>query len=135
METPEKSESVKKFSPPTEGTSGIYIFRKDTVAGAALKKDVWIDNECVGETAKGIFFYREVEGDKEHTLSTESEFSPNDLIIKTDPGKNYFVQQYLKMGVFVGGAGLEQYDIEKGKKEVSKLRLAALGNCSGKRGK
>ena len=101
MESPEKSEMIKSFSSPSNGTSGIYIFRKDTPVGAALKKDVWIDGKCVGETAKGIFFYSEVDGDKEHTISTESEFSANDKTVRTNSGDLYFFQQYIKVGVLL----------------------------------
>jgi len=39
-----------------------------------------------------------------HKLSTESEFSENHTELKTEGGKNYFVEQSIKMGVFVGGA-------------------------------
>ncbi|HHQ4564251.1 DUF2846 domain-containing protein [Aeromonas veronii] len=133
MESTDRSDMAKKFILPKDGKAGIYIFRKDTIVGAALKKDVWIDGECVGETAKGIFFYNEVDGDKTHTLSTESEFSPNDLMLDTKKGNLYFVEQYLKMGAFVGGAGLKLYDKEAGMQEVSKLNLGKSGNCSGNR--
>ncbi len=76
---------------------------------------------------------KEVEGNKEHTLSTESEFSPNDVVIKTERGELYFVEQYIKMGAFVGGAGLKQADTETGKKEVLKHKLAKQGKCSAKK--
>ena len=98
--------------------------------GGALKKDVWLNGECVGETAPNMFFYQEVQGDKEHKISTESEFSPNDLLVKTESGKNYFVSQYIKMGVFVGGAGVELVDEKKGQQKVSKLDMAIKGKCS-----
>lgn len=132
MESKEQSEAAKKFSQPSAGYSGIYIFRTGG-AGGALKKDLWIDGKCVGESAPDVFFYEEVKGDVEHTLSTESEFSPNDLIVKAVAGINYFVRQYIKMGVFVGGAGLELLGEEDGKKEVSKLELAKKGTCSNPR--
>lgn len=54
----------------------------------------------------------------EHKISTESEFSPNNLLVKTENDKNYFVSQYIKMGVFVGGAGVELVDEKKGKKNL-----------------
>lgn len=130
MESSNKSDQLKRFESPSNGSSGIYVFRKDSVVGAALKKDVWIDKKCIGETAKGIFFYHEVNANQDHTVSTESEFSPNDLVIKAKPGELYFVEQYIKMGAFVGGAGLTQTDKENGKSEVSKLQLAKMGNCS-----
>ena len=69
------------------------------------------------------YFYREV-SPGQHTLSTQSEFGNNDLIIMTDPGLNYYVRQYVKMGVFVGGANLELVPEEEGKKGVSECKLA-----------
>lgn len=129
MESKENSDMAKKFSAPSEENSGMYIYRSGSFGGA-LKKDVWVDGDCVGETAPNIFFYKEVAGDQEHKVSTESEFSPNDLLVKTESGKNYFIKQYIKMGVFVGGAGVELVDEEEGKKEVSKLKMAKSGSCS-----
>lgn len=129
MESTEKSDQVKKFAAPSNGSAGLYIYRSGMVGGA-LKKDVWVNGKCIGETAPNVFFYNEVAGNTEHKVSTESEFSPNDLMIKTAPGKNYFIQQYIKLGVFVGGAGLELIDEEKGKAEVAKLQLAKSGTCS-----
>ena len=129
METAEKNSIAKKFNPPSEGSSGLYIYRNSFV-GKALKKDIWVDGKCIGETAPDIFFYESVEGDTSHKVSTESEFSPNDLIVKVKSGINYFIRQYIKMGIFVGGAGLELVDEEKGKEEVSKLNMATKGTCS-----
>lgn len=130
MESESMSNKAKEFNAPSTNTAGLYVFRKDTFVGQALKKDVLVDGECVGETARGIFFYQEVEGGKEHTVSTESEFSDNDVVLKTESGELYFIEQYIKLGVFVGGAGLEKHDSESGKKEVSKLKLAKKGKCS-----
>lgn len=129
MESKENSDMAKKFSAPSKENSGMYIYRSGSFGGA-LKKDVWVDGDCVGETAPNMFFYKEVAGDQEHKVSTESEFSPNDLLVKTESGKNYFIKQYIKMGVFVGGAGVELVDEEEGKKEVSKLKMAKSGSCS-----
>ncbi|MBT5469805.1 MAG: DUF2846 domain-containing protein [Nitrospina sp.] len=84
----------------------------------------------MGETAPDVFFYEAVEGDTSHKVSTESEFSPNDLLIKVKSGMNYFIRQYIKIGLFVGGAGLELVDEEEGKKDVSKLGMATKGTCS-----
>ena len=130
MESEVASNKAKEFNSPSEGMSGVYIYREDTHLGAALKKDVWIDGKCIGETAKGVYFYEEVEGNKEHKFSTESEFSPNDLVIKTAMGDLYFLKQYLKFGVFVGGAGLEQKTSDVGKKEMELLKMATKGQCS-----
>lgn len=129
MEGTEQSDSIKKFIPPEGDKAGLYIYRSGTFGGA-LKKDIWINGECLGESASDVFFYEEVQGGVEHKISTESEFSPNDLVLQTESGKNYFIQQFIKFGVFVGGAGLKVVDEEKGKEAVSKLALAKKGNCS-----
>lgn len=129
LESPEKSEALKKFGPPSSGNAALYIYRSGSFGGA-LKKDVWIDGKCIGETGPNVFFHEEVKGGMEHKLSTESEFSPNDLLVNTEAGRNYFVRQFIKFGVFVGGAGLELVDEEKGKSEVAKLNLAMKGTCS-----
>lgn len=129
MESKEKTNMAKMFNPQSEDNAGLYIYRSGSFGGA-LKKDVWVDGKCIGETAPNVFFYEEVTGNQEHKISTESEFSPNDLIVKTEVGKNYFVKQYIKPGVFVGGAGLELVDEEVGKKEVQALEMAKKGSCS-----
>ena len=126
-----ESNKMKEFRAPTENNAGIYVYRDNSSVGGALKKDIWIDGECIGMTAPGVFFYHEVEGDKDHVVSTESEFSPNDLTVNTKAGELYFIQQYIKMGVFVGGANLKQVDSATGKAEVSKIGLAQKGKCSG----
>ena len=129
MESPEVTDQAHQFNPPSKGMAGLYIYRAGGI-GTALKKDVWVDGKCIGETAPKVFFYEEVQGDKEHKISTESEFSPNDLMVDTKSGTNYFIQQYIKMGLFVGGAGLKLVDEKEGKKAVLQLNMAKKGTCS-----
>ena len=132
MATKEESTKAKEFNAPSQGNAGVYIYRNSFV-GKALKKDVWIDGKCIGESAPDVFFYTEVEGDKTHKVDTESEFSPNTLEIMFVAGKNYFIRQFIKMGVFVGGAGLEEIPEEQGKADITKLEMAKLGTCSAAR--
>ncbi len=126
----EDNQKAKLFSAPEAGKSGLYIYR-DSFVGKALKKDVYVDDNCIGETADRVFFYTQVAGDETHKISTESEFSPNDLELKTDAGKNYYVRQYIKVGVFVGGAGVEQVTEAEGQRVISKpeVKLALQGKC------
>ncbi|MBE1276727.1 DUF2846 domain-containing protein [Enterovibrio baiacu] len=125
--------AAKEFrAPASSDNAGIYVYRIDSPVGGALKKDVFINDECVGETAPGVFFYHEVLAGQGTKISTESEFSPNDLLIDTEQGKLYFVEQYIKMGAFVGGAGVELADEETGKAEVLKLNMAVKGFCAAK---
>ena len=129
MESKADSTKAKQFAQPQAGNSGLYTYR-DSFVGKALKKDIWVNGKCVGESAPDVFFYTEVAGGKEYSISTESEFSPNALTLLAEAGKNYFIRQYIKMGLFVGGAGLELIPEEQGKAAVSKLELAKPGTCS-----
>ncbi len=132
MVSKEESTKAKQFSAPSANNAGLYIYRNSSFGGA-LKKDIWVDGKCVGESAPNVFFFTEVEGGKVHKLSTESEFSPNDLELTVESGKNYFVRQYIKMGAFVGGAALEVMTEQQGKTDIATLELAKSGNCSAPR--
>lgn len=129
MESETVSAKAKAFNPPTDGNAGLYLYRTSGM-GTALKKDIWLDGKCIGESAPNVFFYEEVKGNEEHKISTESEFSPNDLFLKTETGKSYFIKQYMKPGVFVGGANLELMEEGEGKKDVAELEMAKKGICS-----
>ncbi len=129
MQSTEASDKAKQFAEPAAGNSGLYIFR-DQGFGMALKRDIWVNGKCVGASAYHVFFYTEVTGGREHELSTESEFSPNKISLMVEAGKNYFIRQYLRFGVFRRGANLEAVPEDQGKAIVATLDLATSGTCS-----
>jgi len=122
MASKQEDTALKQFTSPSKEKAGLYIYR-DTFVGQALKKNISLDSKIIGETANKVYFYKEVTPGK-HELSTESEFSDNSLSFEADGGKNYFVEQYIKMGVFVGGANLKMVDEIEGKKAVQECELA-----------
>ena len=122
MANADKNVELKKFNAPPENKAGLYIFR-NTFLGKALKKTVTLDGAIIGETANKVYFYRAVEPGK-HTISTESEFSDNITTFEAISGKNYFAEQFIKMGAFVGGASIRMIDDEVGKKNVLECNLA-----------
>ena len=62
---------------------------------------------------------------------TESEFSPNILNTNLEANKNYFFRQYIKLGVFVGGANIEAVSESQGKQDIASPEMAKGGKCSG----
>lgn len=122
MASLEQDAAAKKFAPPAADKAGLYIFRNSFV-GQALKKTVSLDGLVLGETANKTFFYKEISPGP-HTISTESEFSDNTLTIEAEGGRNYFIEQYIKLGVFVGGAGLRTVPEDEGKSKVLECGLA-----------
>lgn len=122
MESPEQDQAHKAFTVPAQDQAGLYIFR-DSSLGASLKKTVKINGEPIGETAANTYFYRTVSPGP-LVLATESEFSDNTLELNAQGGKNHFVRQSIKMGLFVGGAKLTEVSEEEGRKAVLGTKLA-----------
>lgn len=114
---------AKKFSAPPADIARVYIYRNSHL-GAALTKKVSVDGQLLGVTAPMTYFVKDLAPGK-HTLATESEFSDNTLDLDALGGKNYFVHQYIKLGVVVGGANLELKSDEEGKAGVLECQLAA----------
>lgn len=127
-ETTESNE-VKIVDAPKEGKAGLYIYRNQSFRGALLKKFVYVNGECLGETVPGVYFYKEVEGGTDYTISTESEFSENHLTVKTEAGHNYFINQYIKSGLFVGGANLKLVEDDIAKFKLMNTDLAIEQQC------
>jgi hypothetical protein len=128
MEDDAASQQALKFAPPSEGKSGLYIFRDTTLAGA-IKKRLWVNGECVGETAPNVFFYVEVDGDKTHEVAIESEYSVNKKEIPVILGKHHYIRQYMIPGVFTGRANVTEIPEENGRNALAPLRLAKRWNC------
>ncbi len=122
MASASQDAELKAFSQPPADKAGVYIYRNSFV-GQALKKDIYLDGKRLGESANKTYFYQQVDPGT-HTVSTESEFSDNALSVTVQAGINYFIRQYIKLGVFVGGANLEVVTEEEGKKGVMNSKLA-----------
>lgn len=122
MASKDMDAQAKTFVAPANDTSRVYIFR-DHGLGSAIKKVVSIDGGPLFKSAVSTYAYKDVVPGK-HTISTESEFGDNTLDVTAEPGKLLFVRNYIKMGVFVGGANLEVVSESEGKKAVEECFLA-----------
>jgi hypothetical protein len=107
----------KTFRAPGPDMAGVYIYRENSFVGKALSKTLYIDGKVIGATGPGVFLHREVTPG-EHTLATQAEFGENSLKFDAEGGKNYFFQQYIKMGTFKGSAGIQAVTEEVGKQAV-----------------
>ena len=132
MEPPNSSAKTKEFKAPNQGKAGLYIYR-DSLMGKMLKKDLWINGKCLGESGPDVFFYTEVEGGRKHKIETESEFSPNAMELMVESGQTYFIRQYTRVGLVVEGANLERVSEARGKAAIAKLNMAKSGTCSAPR--
>ncbi len=117
MAPADQDAASKTFRAPTSGMAGVYIYRDNSFVGKALKKRLSIDGVVIGETAPGVYFHREVKPGK-HVVATQAEFGENTIELNAVAGKNYFFQQYIKMGTFKGSAGIQAVSEEDGKQAV-----------------
>ncbi|WNL16483.1 DUF2846 domain-containing protein [Arcobacter cryaerophilus gv. pseudocryaerophilus] len=123
----EVSDNAKLFNKPSNEKAGLYIYRESGIVGSLTRKNLYIDDRFIAESSPNMFFYVEVDGDKEYKISTESEFSNNDIILKIDKNKLYFINQYIRGGVFNRGANLKIIDEKVAKKAILNPNME-LGN-------
>ncbi|WP_194436896.1 DUF2846 domain-containing protein [Vibrio fluminensis] len=112
---------VEKFN-TTPDKANVYIYRNAGI-GTALKRMIWVDGWYLGTTGHKTYFYTQLEPGT-YDVSTESEFSPNHLLIDVEAGKNYYIQQTIELGVFVGGSKLRPVPEGQAQEHIVPLRLA-----------
>jgi len=119
MASPEKDASAKTFA-TKPGKGNIYVYRNETM-GAAVKMPVVLDGKLVGDTASKTYFLFEVAPGK-HELIAKGE-NDSVLPLTVQAGRNYFVWQEMKMGMFAGRSVLQLVDEAKGQAGVAECKL------------
>lgn len=119
MATPEQDAAAKSFTVKAD-KANLYIYRNESFGGA-VKMPVLVDGKMVGDTMKMSYIKYEV-APGAHTIISKAE---NDAELKVDAaaGKNYFVWQEVKMGVWSARSALSLVDAEKGQAGVKECKL------------
>lgn len=102
--------------------AAIYVYRNESM-GAAIKMDVAIDGQPIGQTAANTFLFKEVAPGKR--VITSSAENTETLEIDAKPGIAYFIWQEVKMGLMSARNKLQLVDEATGKKGVAETNLAA----------
>ncbi|BCO29502.1 hypothetical protein MIZ03_4425 [Rhodoferax lithotrophicus] len=112
--------ALKTFAPVKDKT-GVYIYRNESM-GAAIKMNVELDGQAIGQTAANTYLYKEVTPGK-HTITSRAE---NDSSIEVDaqPGTLLYVWQEVKMGILGARSKLQIVDQAQGQKGVQETKLA-----------
>lgn len=119
MANVEKDNVAKSFSIP-EGNANIYLYRNE-ILGAAVKLAVVLDDKLVGDTAAQTYMLLKVTPGL-HTIISKSE-KDSELLITVEEGKNYFIWQEVKMGMWAARSKLHLVDEATGKAGVSECKL------------
>lgn len=118
MASTERDTAAKSFAAKPD-KSNIYVYRNESL-GAAVKLPIVLDGKAVGDTAAKTYLMLEV-APGNHTLVSKSE-SDSVLPLTTVPGKNYFVWQEIKMGMFSPRSALQLVDEPVGQAGVNECK-------------
>lgn len=122
MATPEQDSHAKRFEVPSD-RARIYLYRNE-MFGAAIPMSVSLDGQIAGQTGPKTFFVWEV-SPGQHQLASHAE-NVSSLNIDAEGGKNYYIWQEVKMGVFMARSRLQQVDTVTGQAAVRECKLLAM---------
>ncbi len=112
--------ALKTFKAPRD-KAGVYVYRNETI-GAAIKMNVEVDGQPIGQTGANTYLYKEVSPGK-HTFTSNAE---NDSTIEVDakPGTLLYIWQEVKMGFGSARSKLQLVERAQGQKGVLETKLA-----------
>jgi hypothetical protein len=111
---PEKDSAAKSFV-PLRNKSSLYVFRNENYGGA-VGMPISINGTGIGETAAKTFFRLDLEPG--YYLVTSSAENTSELALTLIEGRNHFVWQEVRMGVWKARTALSQVDEKKGRDGV-----------------
>ncbi|MFO1250527.1 MAG: DUF2846 domain-containing protein [Inhella sp.] len=121
MADTQQDAAAKQFKVAAD-QAGIYIYRNESM-GAAVKMDVSINGQEVGQTVANSYIFKAVPPGKT-VISSKAE-NTETLEIDAKPGALYYIWQEVKMGVLYARNKLHQVTEAEGRKGVNETKLIA----------
>lgn len=116
-----QEDAMRKTFQVAPDKAGLYIYRNESL-GAALKMDVYLDGQKMGQTAANTYLYKEVSPGV-HQVASQSK--DNAIQVTAQPGTLSYIWQEVKMGLMSGGSKLQIVSQDQGQKGVKETSLAA----------
>jgi hypothetical protein len=98
----------------------IYFFRSDNFGGAAVQPEIRLNDQVVGRSVPGGFFYVD-EAPGEYTVSTSTEVK-RQIKFTLRAGDTKYVRTSISMGFLVGHVAPTLDDPETAPKEIEALK-------------
>jgi hypothetical protein len=114
MASREADAQAKTFKVPAD-KSNIYLYRNETFGGA-IAMPVSLNGKVMGRTGPQTYFLWEVAPGK-YEIASHTENTAR-LSLEVAAGRNYFVWQEVKMGMWVAASHLQEVSDEEGRKAV-----------------
>ena len=115
----EQDTLAKKFLIEKDRSS-LYIYRNESF-GAAIGMPVVLDGKHIGKTGANTYFRLSVTPGQ-HTIKSLTE-NTSELTLNTLAGKNYYVWQEVKMGMWAARSMLQEVDESNGQAAVLECKL------------
>ena len=112
---------AKQFRPAPLNKSNIYLYR-DEFLGSAVAFNISLDGHMEGQTGAQTYYLWTVNPGR-HVISSAEE-NVDTITLYTKPGKNYYIWQEVKMGMFSPRVALHQVDEATGKQAVLQCKRA-----------
>jgi hypothetical protein len=120
----EADASAKQFQ-PAKGSAQIYVYRNETFGGA-VAMTVSLDGKVMGRTGPQTFFLWQVPPGK-HEIASHTE-NISRITIDAREGRNHYVWQEVKMGMWQPGSQLSEVGEQEGRKGVLECKRAVAGD-------
>ena len=116
---PKFSEVSSTLSKPPAGDGRIYIYRTQTMEGAAVQPTIDIGGQKAGACApNGVSIADVPAGSYDATAQTEAE---SKVHFSIDAGEEKYIHCYITIGFFVGHPNLDLIDAAQGRTDVQDL--------------
>jgi len=112
---------AKDFS-PVQNKASLYIYRNESM-GAAIPMTVSVNGKALGQTAAQTYFRLNLTPGK-YSVESHAE-NVSSFPLPVEAGKNYFVWQEVKMGMWMARSLLQQVDETTGRAGVLESKLIA----------
>jgi hypothetical protein len=123
MASMEADASAKQFQ-PKKGYSNIYLYRNETF-GAAIAMTVSLNGKVMGKTGPQTYFLWEVPPGR-YEIASHTENTAR-IAINAQEGRNHYVWQEVKMGLWQPRSQLHEMSEEDGRKAVLECKRAIEG--------
>lgn len=105
---------------PVKNKGSLYIYRNESF-GAAIAMTVSVNGKTLGQTAAQTYFRLNLAPGR-YKVESHAE-NVSDLLLPIESGKNYFVWQEVKMGMWMARSLLKQTDEATGRAGVMESKL------------
>lgn len=114
---------AKQFT-PVSNKANLYIYRNENF-GRAIPMTVSVNGKVLGQTAAQTYFWLQL-NPGQYNLESHTE-NVSTLNLSAEPGKDYFVWQEVKMGLWAARSLLQQVDDKTGREGVLESKLINQG--------